>query len=105
MDEANEEEWKEGKAKSGRSHSKRLAPKKRGTSKHSPWELHNERRREEERQRKRDLTKLECGWDELKLEREEMAKMAQNLKEFTFKDSPTACMGEILATMQKMAMT
>jgi hypothetical protein len=34
-----------------------------------------------------------------------MAKMAQNLKEFTFKDSPTACMGEILATMQKMAMT
>ncbi len=46
-----------------------------------------------------DLTELECGGEELKLEREEMAKMAQ-----TFKDSPTTCMGEIIATMQKMAM-
>jgi hypothetical protein len=45
------------------------------------------------------------GWEELKLEREEMAKMAQTLKESTFKDSHVMCMGEIIATMQKMAMT
>ncbi len=30
--------------------------------------------------------------------------MAQTLKGFTFKDSPTMCMGAIIATMQKMAM-
>jgi len=41
----------------------------------------------------------------LKLERKEMAKMAQTLKESTFKDSLAACMGEIIITMQKMAMT
>jgi len=34
-----------------------------------------------------------------------MAKMAQTLKESTFKDSLAACMGEIIITMQKMAMT
>jgi hypothetical protein len=39
------------------------------------------------------------------LEREEMAKMAQTLKESTFKDSPETCMGKIITTMQKMAMT
>ncbi len=59
----------------------------------------------EKRQRKRDLAKLERGWEELKLEREEMAKMAQTFKESTFKDSPVMCMGEIITTMQKMAMT
>jgi hypothetical protein len=48
---------------------------------------------------------LERGWEELKLEREEMAKMAQTFKESTFKDSPVMCMGEIITTMQKMAMT
>jgi uncharacterized protein (UPF0216 family) len=51
-----------------------------------------------------DLTELECGGEELKLEREEMAKMAQTFKESTFKDLLAACMGEIIATMQNMAM-
>jgi hypothetical protein len=31
--------------------------------------------------------------------------MAQTFKESTFKDSPTVCMGEIIATMQKMVVT
>jgi hypothetical protein len=62
-------------------------------------------RRKEERQRKRDLVELECGRKELKLEREEIAKMAQTLKESTFKDSLVTCMGEIIATVQKMTMT
>jgi hypothetical protein len=48
---------------------------------------------------------LECVWEELKLEREEMAKMAQTLKESTFKDSLVTCIGEIIATLQKMTMT
>jgi len=33
-----------------------------------------------------------------------MAKMAQTIKESTFKDSLVACVGEIITTMQKMAM-
>jgi hypothetical protein len=48
---------------------------------------------------------LECGREELKLEREEMAKMVQTFEEPTFKDSPMTCMREIIATMQKMAIT
>jgi hypothetical protein len=54
--------------------------------------------------KKMDLVELERGWEELKLKREEMAKMGQTFKESTFKDSPTMCMGEIITTMQKMAM-
>jgi hypothetical protein len=54
---------------------------------------------------KRSCLNLERGWEELKLEREEMAKMAQTLKESTFKDSLVACMGGIIATLQKMTMT
>ncbi len=53
--------------------------------------------------RKKDLTKLECGREELKLEREEMAKVAQTFEEPTFKDSPMTCMREIITTMQNMA--
>ncbi len=105
MDEADEEEWEEGEARSGKSHSECFTPERGGTSKPSPWELYNEKKHEEERQRKRDLAELGHGWEELKLEREEMAKMAQTLKESTFKDSHVMCMGEIIATMQKMAMT
>ncbi len=53
----------------------------------------------------RKFTELECGREELKLEREEMAKMVQTFEEPTFKDSPMTCMREIIATMQKMAIT
>lgn len=105
MDEANEKEQKEGKVRSERSHLHHLAPKRGGTSKRSPQKLYNEKRCKEERQRKRDLVELECGQEDLKLEREEMAKMAQTLKESIFKDSLVTCMGEIIATMQKMTMT
>jgi hypothetical protein len=66
-------------------------------------ELYNERKHEEERQ-KMDLAELERGWEKLKLKREETAKVAQTFKESTFKDLPTMCMGEIITTMQKMAM-
>jgi hypothetical protein len=99
MDEADEEQRKEGETRSGRSRSECLALERSCTSKCSPWESYNERRCEEETQRKKDLAALEHGQEEFKLERKEMAKMAQ-----TFKDSPTTCMGEIIATMQKMAM-
>jgi hypothetical protein len=105
MDKADEEERKEGKARTRRSHLEHLTPKRGGTSKRSPRKLYNEMKCEEERQRKRDLVELEHGREELKLEREEMAKMAQTLKESTFKDSLVRCMGEIIATMQKMTMT
>jgi hypothetical protein len=93
------------RTKNKRSRLDRLAPERKGTSKISSPKLYNERRREEERLRKRDLAELECGQEELKLEREEMAKMAQTFKESTFKNSPTTCMGEIITTMQKMAIT
>ncbi|CAM6020364.1 unnamed protein product [Sphagnum balticum] len=46
MDEANEEQQEEGKTRSRKSCSKYLTSERRGTSKHSPWELYNERRRE-----------------------------------------------------------
>jgi hypothetical protein len=105
MDKADEEEREEGKTRTRRSHLEHLTPKRGGTSKRSPRKLYNEMRCKEERQRKRDLVELERGREELKLEREEMAKMAQTLKESTFKDSLVRCMGEIIATMQKMTMT
>lgn len=76
MDEANEEQQEKGETRSKKSRIECLTPEKRGTSKHSPQELYNERGREDEKKRKRDLTELEHGWEELKLEREEMAKMA-----------------------------
>jgi hypothetical protein len=105
MDEVDEKEQKEGKVRSERSHLQHLTPKRGGTSKCSPQKLYNEKRCKEERQRKWDLVELERGQKGLKLEREEMAKMAQTLKESTFKDSLVMCMGEIIATMQKMTMT
>jgi hypothetical protein len=46
MDEANEEQQEEGETRSGKSCSKYLTSERRGTSKCSPWELYNERRRE-----------------------------------------------------------
>jgi hypothetical protein len=100
IDEVNEEEQEEkedGEARNGKSCSKCLAPQRGGTFKHSAQKLYKKRRRE--KKRKRDLAELVCGQEELKLEREEVTKMAQTLRESTLKDSPMACMGEIIATM------
>jgi hypothetical protein len=102
MDEVNEEEQEEredGKTRSGRSYLECLAPQNGGTFKCYAQKFYKEKRHEEKRQRKRDLTELECGQEKLKLEREEVTKMAQIFKESTLKDSPMACMGEIIATM------
>jgi hypothetical protein len=68
---------------------------KEGVLPNLPCENYTMKESMKKKGKKMDLAELEHGWEELKLKREETAKMTQTFKESTFKDSPQCAWGKL----------